>query len=104
MLTDSTPCKCLAACARRVLIVLVLLPVALLTLAACDGEASGGYTPPPATIIRASDTMTPSPTATEKAASPTPPQQVVTPGPTEGYPAPVITPRSAGTPEVYPGK
>jgi len=102
MQTNSRWCKRLTACAKPVLIVVAVLPVALAILG-CGGDSSR-YTPPPATIIRALDTVTPSPTPTGETPSPTLPQQAPTLSPTEDYPVPVVTPSSPRTPEAYPGK
>ena len=96
--------KGVMAYGRRVLVGLVLLAAVTGTLAACDGEDSDGYAPPPATIIRASDTVAPTPTVPTEELSPTPSPQAGTVSPTEGYPVPVITPSQPGTPEAYPAK
>lgn len=104
MVTGGSSRKWVMAYGRRVLAGLALLAAVTGTLAACDGEDSDGYTPPPATIIRAADTATPTPTLPTKEVSPTPSPQAGTVSPTEGYPAPAITPSQPGTPEAYPAK
>jgi len=107
-MTTGSSRKWVMAYGRRVLAGLALLAAVTGTLAACDGEDSDGYTPPPATIIRAADTATPTatptPTLPTKELSPTPSPQAGTVSPTEGYPAPAITPSQPGTPEAYPAK
>ena len=104
MLTGGSSRKGVMAYGRRVLVGLVLLAAVTGTLAACDGEDSDGYTPPPATIIRATDTVTPTPTLPTEEVSPTPSPQAGTVSPTEGYPAPAIALPQPGTPEAYPAK
>jgi hypothetical protein len=97
-----------------------VLYIAMLTMGAfllmgCGQEES--YTPPPATIIRATEEVSPtvamreeaepSPTATSPSMPPTrPPAPTAPPSPTDSYPypPPVRTPRHTATPVVYPTK
>jgi len=88
---------------RRAFLILVTLPMVLGVLAACEGKDADRYTPPPATIIRASDTLEPSTTPAQKAPSQGSPQPAGTVSSSEGYPEPVTTIPSA-TPEAYPAK
>jgi len=104
MVTEGALRKWVMAYGRRLLAGLALLAAVTGTLAACDGEDSGDYTPPPATIIRAADTATPTPTVPTEDLSPTPSPQAGTVIPPEGYPVPATTPSQPGTPEAYPAK
>jgi hypothetical protein len=94
----------------RKLCVFILLGLVLLTCVACGGGGDENFTPPPATIIRASDGVTPTmveekapPTATALPLPTSPPQPTVA-SPTEGYPIPAYTPDLSITPMVYPTK
>ena len=98
----------------RVLCIAMLMMGALL-LAGCGQEES--YTPPPATIIRATEKVSPT-VATEKEVEPSstatspfrpptrPPAPTSAPSPTDSYPypPPVRTPKHTATPVVYPTK
>jgi len=79
------------------------LPVVTVALAACESEDASRYTPPPATIIRASDTITPIPTTAKSVATP-PAQEKPAVTHTESYPAPAASPSLSRTPEGYPSK
>jgi hypothetical protein len=92
------------------LCVFILLGLVLLTCVACGGGGDEDF-PPPATIIRASDGVTPTaveekapPTATALPLPPTIPLQPTAASPTEGYPIPAYTPNLSITPVVYPTK
>ena len=93
----------------RLLGILALLGLAMVSIAAC-GEPEK-VTPPPATIIRASDEIAPTATAPEIAPSltasslPMPPSRPAMPAqikPTKSYPLPVSKPKHSPTPVVYP--
>jgi len=103
MLIDSSWCKRRRPYVRRFLVLLAFLPVVTLALAACESKDASDYTPPPATIIRASDTITPIPTTDEGAATPPAREKPAATRP-EDYPAPATTPSLHVTPEGYPSK
>jgi len=86
---------------------LILLGLATSFMAACSSNDSGFFTPPPATIIRASEDVTPTIAPPTKEAYPvvTAAPSIVFPSattPPEGYPAVAPTPRESPTPVVYP--
>lgn len=106
-MTDISRRKRLTVYARRIIAIVALLPLVIAALAACGGEDSR-HTPPPATIIRASDTIAPTAAPAEKAASPQPstpqPQETGTTNPTEVYPPPIGGTPSSETPLPYPAE
>ena len=95
----------------RIILVFGLF-VLTLVVSACGGDSTESYTPPPATIIRASDqaASTATPEAAEGEATATrpmpptrPPVQMPTKGGTD-YPLPFVAPEHTATPVVYPTK
>lgn len=92
----------------RSLVLCVLLGLATVSIVACEKTES--FTPPPATIIRASDEVVPSPTSGEKVPEPTetelpmPPTRPSVSASTEptDYPLPNYTPGKSPTPGTYP--
>ena len=99
MLWRRLPCR--LALWASVVLVAILLGMATV---ACRGDDSGGYTPPPATIIRASDSAEPTGTqeATPAATLQEPPTRPPLATPESDYPIPVGTPRNTPTPIVDP--
>ena len=100
----------------RSALMLILLGLVTAYLAACGDDGGESFTPPPATIIRASEDASPTSTVAQPA-SPTPlpmpptrPPRPTVARPAEGhpypypYPMPVHTPRFSPTPVVYPTK
>ena len=97
----------------RGILLAVTVAVTLLVLscfmAACGRDDSDRFTPPPATIIRASDTVEPTATA-ERLSKPTdtrllpPTRPLVTPASAadRDYPLPQGTPQAPSTPVPYP--
>jgi hypothetical protein len=75
-------------------------------MVACSDD-SDFFTPPPATIIRASEDVTPTIAPPTQEAYPVVTEASITPGPSaatspEGYPLVAPTPRESPTPFVYP--
>ncbi len=75
-----------------------------LLLTGCGPAAS--HTPPPATVIRATEEISPTLAIEEEEPSPTPEPVSPTPASTEPYPYPpaASTPQEATTPVAYPTK
>ena len=86
---------------------LLLLGLAISFMAACGSNDSDFFTPPPATIIRASEDVTPTSATPTQEAYPMVTEAPVAAFPSatippEGYPPVAPTPRESPTPFVYP--
>ena len=110
MMSSTTRGKRLNAGSRKLLWVLLVLTLSALCLVSCGKKGSDvEYTPPPATVIRASEGQPTAPatsTSTQRPVPPTRPQPP-TAAPQETaypypFPQPVGTPRDTPTPFVYP--
>lgn len=99
---------------RRLAWTLILMGLVTLCLAGCGDKGAESFTPPPATIIRASEDVTPT-SAVVQVASPTPlpmpptrPPRPTVASPASDYPYPyppqVQLPKISPTPMVYPTK
>ena len=87
----------LSTSARRLSSFVALLLLVTMMLVACGGSNSGSVTPL-ATIISASDNLTPTP---DTAATPVPANITA---PSSDYPAPADTPQVAETTAAYPAQ